>query len=124
MRYWDPILDLTGVLLVFGLNPQDVVEIVAAKALWNHSEPQLSIMCPQHIQSKVVIFTQFQQVSTSRRIWFGTRFSTLNFSLKISKLQRWACGIWGSVGILEVQFRLQPEISRLCSARNLLNLCI
>jgi hypothetical protein len=32
MRYWTPFLDLTGVLVVSGLNPQDVVEIVAVKA--------------------------------------------------------------------------------------------
>jgi hypothetical protein len=37
-----------------------VVEFVAAKALWNNSEPQLSIAWPQRIQSKVFKFTQFQ----------------------------------------------------------------
>src|ERR1700691_5290202 len=33
-----------------------IVEIVAVKALWNTSEPQLSIAWPQRIQSKAVIF--------------------------------------------------------------------
>jgi len=53
----------------------DVVEIVAVKALQNHSEPQLSIAWPQSIQSKTVIFTRFQHTSTIRKIWFGTRGS-------------------------------------------------
>jgi hypothetical protein len=35
---------------------RNVVEIVAAKALWDHSEPQLSIASPQRVQSKTVIF--------------------------------------------------------------------
>jgi hypothetical protein len=39
-----------------------VVEIVAVKALWNYSKPQLSIRCPQRIQSKAVNFTRFQQI--------------------------------------------------------------
>jgi hypothetical protein len=93
--------------------PIVVVEIVAVKALWNHSEPQCSIRRPQRIQSKSLIFTQFQQISTCRRIWFGTRFPTLNSSLRISELRRSDCGIWGSVGILQVQFRLQSAISRI-----------
>ena len=62
---------------VWPTTPQEnkgVVEIVAVKALWNHSEPQLFTRWPQHIQSKAVIFFGFQYVSTSRWIWFGTRF--------------------------------------------------
>jgi hypothetical protein len=38
----------------------DVVEFVAAKALKNNSEPQLSIAWPQRIQSKAVIFRRSQ----------------------------------------------------------------
>jgi len=56
-------------------NQARVVEIVAVKALWNYSEPQLSTAWPQLIQSKTVIFTRFQHTSTSREIWFGTRGS-------------------------------------------------
>ena len=52
-----------------------VDEFVAVKALWNHSEPQLSTAWSQRIQSKVVIFTRFQQTSICRKIWFGTRGS-------------------------------------------------
>src|SRR5580658_426408 len=55
--------------------PSDVVEIVAVKALWNYSEPQLSIAWPQRVQSKTVNFTRFQHTSTSCKIWFGTRGS-------------------------------------------------
>jgi hypothetical protein len=83
-----------------------VVEIVAVKALGNHSEPQLSIAWPQRIQSKTAIFTRFQQTSISHRIWFGTRFSTQNSSLRINQLQGSIIGIWGSLRLLEVQFRL------------------
>src|ERR1017187_1326993 len=53
----------------------DVVEIVAVKALWNHSEPQHSIAWLQLIQSTTVIFTRSQQISTGSKIWFGTRGS-------------------------------------------------
>src|SRR5580658_6189193 len=53
----------------------DVVEIVAVKAFWNDSEPQLSVTWPQRIQSKTVNFARFQRTSTSRKIWFGTRGS-------------------------------------------------
>jgi hypothetical protein len=52
-----------------------VVEIVAAKALWNHSEPQFSTAWPQRIQSKPVNRTRFQHTSTRRKIWFGSRVS-------------------------------------------------
>jgi hypothetical protein len=49
-----------------------VVEIVAVKALWNHSDPQLSTEWPQRIQYKTVNFTLFQQISTNAENWFGT----------------------------------------------------
>jgi hypothetical protein len=52
-----------------------VVETVAVKALRNHSEPQFSTAWPQRIQSKAVNSAQFQQASTSRQNWFGTRGS-------------------------------------------------
>ena len=67
--------------------PIVVVEIVTVKALWNHSEPQCSIRRPQRIQSKSLIFAQFQQISTGRRIWFGTRVSTSLKPCKIIYLQ-------------------------------------
>jgi hypothetical protein len=41
----------------------DVVEIVAVKALWNHSEPQRSIRRPQRIQLKPVRNVRFKQIS-------------------------------------------------------------
>jgi hypothetical protein len=91
----------------------DVVEFVAARALQNNAEPQRSISWPQRIQSKAVKITRFQQTSISPEIWFGTRFPTLNSSLRISELRRSDCGIWGSMGILQVQFRLQSAISRI-----------
>src|ERR1035437_6576835 len=87
--------------------PIVVVEIVAVKALWNHSEPQCSIRRPQRIQSKSLIFTQFQQISTSRRIWFGTRFSTQNFLHRINKLQPRDVEPGGFVRISQPQNRLQ-----------------
>jgi hypothetical protein len=53
-----------------------VVEIVAVKALKIYSEPQLLRAWPQRVRSKSLIFTRFQQTSTSREIWFGTTVST------------------------------------------------
>jgi hypothetical protein len=53
----DPISRSHGSASGFWIDPQDVVEIVAVKAHWNHSEPQFSTEWPQRIQSKVVIFS-------------------------------------------------------------------
>jgi hypothetical protein len=103
---------------------QDVVEIVTVKALWNHSEPQLSIICPQRIQSKIVILTQFQQVSTSRRIWFGTRGSEVQIlsprplkstTYKLARPAPWyrprcpTAGECVNIGFL-VHFRMQSQL--------------
>jgi hypothetical protein len=52
-----------------------VAEIVAVKAPWSNSEPQLSTIWPQLVQFKTVIFTRFQQISISGKNWFGTRGS-------------------------------------------------
>ena len=59
-----------------------VVKFVAAKALRNISEPQLSIAWPQHIQSKTLKLTRFQQISTIVKNWFGTRWSEVQIGLK------------------------------------------
>jgi hypothetical protein len=52
-----------------------VVEIVAVKALMISSEPQPSITRSQHIQSKAVNLTRFQQTSINGKNQFGTRGS-------------------------------------------------
>jgi hypothetical protein len=67
-----------------------VVEIVVVKASGNNAILQLSIAWPQHIQSKAVISTRFQETSTSRENWFGTRGSEVQIlsprPLKINHL--------------------------------------
>jgi hypothetical protein len=69
------------------LRAPNVVEIVAVKASSNHSEPQLSAIWPQRIQSKAVIFTLFLQASISGETWFGTMVSTFYKPYKIIYLQ-------------------------------------
>jgi hypothetical protein len=99
-----------------------VVECIAAGAFKSIMDPQLSIMKPQQIQTKLVKNIEFLQISKGNQIRFGTRLSTENSFLRISELQPGVWGIWGSMRILEVQFRLRPAISRFRPTRNFLNL--
>lgn len=92
-----------------------VDDSVSVEASRSHNVHQCSTSDLQRIQNKSLGFDELQQISIKVEIRFGTRFPTLNSPLRISGLQRQVCGIWGSVGISEVQFRLQLAISSISS---------
>ena len=65
--------------------------ICSDQSTQSYSEPKLSIVRPHRIQSKVVIFSRFQQTSASPKNWFGTMVSTCCKYFRIINLQNPTC---------------------------------